>query len=325
MAAIICEFKPDLIHINYINFPNLNAPALKQALRDIPWLLTFHCISPYEKHLDTAHSSNALHYFLRNTIFIGHTILANWIIRHASFRNAIVHSRFVADILTERGLGTDHTRLIHLGIDSGPAAALTMEPISKTHRNNLTITTVAGLSHTKGQLDMIKAMPAVLTNYPDAHYHIIGNIRAPNYHKHLIREIDRLGLSEHISIHMGVSDDQKRSMLAATDIYIQPSHEEGFCLAFLEAALQVPIVIGARTGAMREIAEGRTGMMTVATMDSKALYQAIIAGANTHITDEQLKERREGLLHEFSVAQYGSKHIELYTETLARSQDAGHS
>jgi glycosyltransferase involved in cell wall biosynthesis len=55
--------------------------------------------------------------------------------------------------------------------------------------------------------------------------------------------VARLGLQSHLSFHPGLSRDAMRDLLQTLDVFVLPSHQEGLCIAALEAlACGVPVV-----------------------------------------------------------------------------------
>ena len=130
--------------------------------------------------------------------------------------------------------------------------------------DELRLVTVAGLAHTKGQHDVVKALPALLQRFPRLRYQMIGEVRDESYVRWLIRLADDLGIADRLIITPDLTHDAKTSALAGADVYVQPSHEEGFCLAFAEAAALVGRLVGADAGA---IAAMRRNWSTITASD----------------------------------------------------------
>lgn len=83
------------------------------------------------------------------------------------------------------------------------------------------------------------------------------------------------GLSAHVSIRTDFGEQAKNRALSTADLYLQPSHEEGFCLAYIEAASKVPRLIGTDTGAIRRVSQGDSGMQVVPPRSPTALASAL--------------------------------------------------
>ena len=98
--------------------------------------------------------------------------------------------------------------------------------------------------------------------------------RDKKYRAYLETTIAKLGLSNHVSVLHSAPEPLKFAALRAADLYVQPSHEEGFCIAYLEAAMLVPRLIGADTGAIAAMAEGGPAARVVKVGDIVAMESA---------------------------------------------------
>jgi glycosyltransferase involved in cell wall biosynthesis len=95
-------------------------------------------------------------------------------------------------------------------------------------------------------------------------------------------------------------------------LYVQPSHEEGFCLAFIDAAMVVPRVLGTRTGEMAGVVQGEPGGRVVQPMDIGALERETRELLGVNVSDVNLQERRTRLLDRYSWAKYLQAHVKAY-------------
>ena len=140
------------------------------------------------------------------------------------------------------------------------------------------LTTVGHVSERKGQLTVIKHLPALLKVYPELHYHCIG---IPSAQQAFEREANNLNVARHITFHGALGEDDLKAHLLKTDIFVLLSSEtshgavEGFGIAVLEAnALGVP-AIGARGSGVEEAIEhGESGIL-IDGSNSKAFIEAI--------------------------------------------------
>lgn len=126
--------------------------------------------------------------------------------------------------------------------------------------------TVGHVSPRKGQHRVIRALPAILQRYPEAHYHMVGR---PIQQTFLTELAHQLGVEQHITFH-GVAP--KHTDLAAyyrgADLFMllsenQPNGDvEGFGIVALEANYFGLPVIGAKyCGVEDAIGEGRSGFL----------------------------------------------------------------
>jgi glycosyltransferase involved in cell wall biosynthesis len=136
----------------------------------------------------------------------------------------------------------------------------------------------------KGIEHLVRAFPAVLRHAPDARLMLIG--QGPQEER-LRARARELGIADRV-IFAGFQREA-HAFVAAFDVAVTPSIEEGFGLVALEAqALGVPVV-ASRVGGLPEIVlDGRTGLL-VEPADASAL-----AGAITRLLGDAELRRRMG-------------------------------
>ena len=110
--------------------------------------------------------------------------------------------------------------------------------------------TVGHVSPRKGQHRVIKALPRLVSRFPQIHYHIVG---LPLNQNNLERLAEELGVRQHITFHGRVSQHTDlRDYYVSADIFMllsenQPDGDvEGFGIVALEANLHGLPVVGAR-------------------------------------------------------------------------------
>ena len=216
-------------------------------------------------------------YFCRNTRYLPNTILWKRMFRRGRFSRVICHSQYVLN--TAIRYGCDRAKLIDipLCVDLPPESAPRIpKPMSVS--DGPKIVTVGGIAHTKGTHDFLRALARLVKEFPNAHYGIIGEVRDKAYLAKLESMIDRLHLRNHASIIRSATEDQKSKALDEADLYVQPSHEEGFCLAYIEAAKAsiVPLIAETKpdTGAIAAVSAGLPASKVVKPMNPAALLQA---------------------------------------------------
>jgi L-malate glycosyltransferase len=133
---------------------------------------------------------------------------------------------------------------------------------------------VGNVFREKGVHHVIRAMPGILAALPAARLAIVGD--GPKvYLRRLAHEAERLGVRRHISW-LG-HREPVAPVVAALDVLVSPSIDEGLPLRVIEAmAAQVPVIAPA-VGSMREcVRDGETGLL-VRPRDPGALASACIA------------------------------------------------
>ncbi len=166
------------------------------------------------------------------------------------------------------------------------------------------ITCVSRLMPRKGQDTLIRAMPDVLRQVPDAALLIVGG----GPHRDTLRKIvDEVGVADQVIITGGVPYEELPAHYAAGDVFAMPCRSrhrgldvEGLGIVYLEAAaIGLPVVAGDSGGAPDAVLDGETGFV-VSGADRAALVRRLV----TLLTDADLADRmgargREWVLSEW--------------------------
>ena len=309
LKQILAHFKPELVHVMAMGSRGLTAIA--PLLRNQQWVLTCHSIPPFELKLACCHNHDQLHYALRALRFAANTLAWKWLFRKANIPCIIAHSRYVQNIVENYGYQTGKSRLIPLGFKRGESAT---HAALRTLSSSPKFLTVSGIAHTKGQHDAILAMANLKHDFPNFTYQLIGEVRDNSYLQFLNKLIDQKGLSKHIKITPNLDEASKQSALQQADFYLQPSHEEGFCLSYIEAAGIVPRLIGTDTGAIALISADDLGMQVVSPKSPTEIADSIRKLAATTLPEDLLITRNLRLEKQFSWESYLDQHEQLYKE-----------
>jgi glycosyltransferase involved in cell wall biosynthesis len=175
------------------------------------------------------------------------------------------------------------------------------------------IVVVANLIPYKGHLDFLKAAREVKDSIPEATFWLVGEDRG--IHKNLETAAQDLGIGESV-LFMGQRSDIP-SLLAASDLFVLPSHEEGFSNVILEAmAAGLPVVATKVGGNSEAVADGVTGWLV------PPRNPALMAGKIVDLLKDPEKSRswgergRERVKRFFTVEQMVEKHLTLYERAL---------
>lgn len=313
VQVAIEAFKPDVVHVVAMN--SRGVVMLKERLASSPWVMTSHSIPPHERKLAALHSNETLHYGVRALRFVPNAAAWWWLLRRGDVPRAIVHSEWMKKVIGRYGQHPDSTELIPLGCEidfDAPFNALEWAPTTGPR-----LVTTGGLAHTKGQHDALHAVALLRERFPNLRYQIIGEVRDDSYLRFLHELIAKLDLSSHVQITPSLPEAEKAQALAAADLYLQPSHEEGFCLAYIEAALSVPRLVGTDTGAILRISEGDAGARVVPPRQPRAIADAVAALLTEPLPRGLAAERRHRLHARFGWANYLDAHEHLYASLQA--------
>ena len=305
IATALQQFEPDFVHVVSMN--SRGVALLAPLLRLHRWALTVHSLPPHERKLAGWHDSEGLHYGIRAMRFLVNGLAWRWVLHRGMAPLVIVHSRYVADIAVRYGCDRNQVRTIALPFVSG-AAAQVVRPVS----DSPLLVTVGGYAHTKGQHDLVKALASLRTRFPRLRCQLIGEVRDDSYLRYLRGLAHDLGVSDRLSITPDLSHADKQAALQAADVYVQPSHEEGFCLAYAEAAAVVPRLVGTDTGAIAAISQNDAGARVVGVRDLNAIAAAVQDLLQTVLPIEHMAQRAVRLSARFSELAYLQSHEQLY-------------
>ena len=181
-------------------------------------------------------------------------------------------------LLLREGVKSDRVTVVHPGLDVDRFRARVTDQSGARIRAELCMKpsdpllgVVAHLVPKKGHHYLLEAMPSVLARFPKTRLLLVGR------GEELVRleaHTQRLGLSQSV-VFAGYRADIP-DILAALDLLVQPSLEEGLPLSLIEGmALAKPIVATAVSGIPEVVENGVTGLLAPPA-DPAALAQAIL-------------------------------------------------
>jgi len=173
------------------------------------------------------------------------------------------------------------------------------------------VITVANLIAYKGHYDLLKAVKIVSKRIANLKVLLVGEDRG--IQETLMIEIAVLKIERHICF-WGLRHDIPQ-LMAASDLSVLPSHEEGFSNVLLESmAAGLPVVATSVGGNPEAVVHGVTGWLTPPHHPAK-LAEKMIDLLNNGEKSEKWGERGRALVkRKFSVERMVSKHLELYNQ-----------
>jgi L-malate glycosyltransferase len=133
---------------------------------------------------------------------------------------------------------------------------------------------IAAVERRKGLDVLLQAARAVIRHLPSAKFLVLGNIDDIGYYQALQAEVKRLDLQERF-LFLGHREDVPE-ILAAADVAVSASREEGLSGALREAlAMQKPVVCTAVGGNTELIRDGESGWV-VEPGNAQALSRALL-------------------------------------------------
>lgn len=131
--------------------------------------------------------------------------------------------------------------------------------------NEIHLLTVGNLTQRKGQHNVIQALPLILNEFPQVHYHCIG---LPTNIGQLQELAEKLHVSEAVTFHGRLSERDKQKYYENSHIFLMLSERtetgdvEGFGIAILEAnANGLPAIGSSGSGIEDAINTGHSGFL----------------------------------------------------------------
>ena len=311
------RFRPEVVHVISISSPGLF--RLRRQLSDVPWLMTCHSIPPYERKIAGFHGNEAAHYGARAIRYLPHTVAWRWLLSRGAVPHVVVHSPWVRGLVIRYGQPSSETTLIPLGVANG---SITPKADQNDRLSGVRLVTVGGIAHTKGLHDAVRAVALLRGRHPNLHYQVIGEVRDASYLRFLQALIVELGLERVVDITPALSTAEKDAALQSADVYLQPSHEEGFCLAYIEAARIVPRLVGTATGAIGLVSEGDELSRVVTPRRPHELAEALASVLAADMPAGFMQRRQARLATDFGWNRYVAAHEALYRSLSDRQPDA---
>jgi glycosyltransferase involved in cell wall biosynthesis len=172
-------------------------------------------------------------------------------VAYAAANVVVANSRAAAERLRHERVPAHKVAIIANGLDLARFSQRTLSSLPRK------VVVVANLRPEKAHTVLIDATPTILQRFPDATFHIVGDgpeRTALMAHAHARGVLNSYSFVGH--------QDDVRSRLAASDLFVLPSRSEAFPNAVLEAmAAGLPIVASAVGGILELIEDDRTGLL----------------------------------------------------------------
>ena len=153
--------------------------------------------------------------------------------------------------------------------------------------NNFLVLTVGFVGERKGYLDILDALPQVVKTAESVKFVFVGGEERPGENYPILSRIKNQHLDRWILVTGEVHRSKIPLYLAAADVFLLPSREEGMPIAILEAMRASLPIITTTVGAIPQMIEdGISGILIEPGNPQK------IAGAiTTLLNDEKLREK----------------------------------
>tara|TARA_A100000171_G_scaffold52896_2_gene74069 strand:+ start:3012 stop:4181 length:1170 start_codon:yes stop_codon:yes gene_type:complete len=228
----------------------------------------------------------------------------------------------VAQLIEEEGAPQKNVYLIYNGVQAGEGAANKVgqgkEALVKAH-DELVITVVANLIPYKGHSDLLEALAVVVARQGNIRWRVVFAGRDDGLGERLTCHARKLGIEERVDL-IGACENVP-ALLAETDIFVLPSHEEGFSNALLEAMAAGIAIIATDVGGNAEALNGGEAGIVVPAKNINALS----ASLSLLLGDEVKRRHFAGVAKErakvhFTIEKCLNEYDDLYNSLLSNSR-----
>ncbi|MCX5710085.1 MAG: glycosyltransferase family 4 protein [Candidatus Omnitrophica bacterium] len=174
-------------------------------------------------------------------------------------------------------------------------------------RDSPVVGIVARLSDVKGHVYLLAAMKTVIDKIPGAQLLIVGEGRMKD---ELVQRASELAIDN--SVYFVAHSEDTRKILAAIDVFVMPSLQEGLGLALMEAMAAGLAVVGSDIGGIKAlINDGENGLL-VSPADTERLAKAILE----LLQDEEKRKRFGREAAKFMAANFSQEKMVRETERI---------
>ena len=236
---------------------------------------------------------------------------------HKRMHSVVGNSQAVVQDLINEGVSKSHVKLIYNGVNRQQFTD--EEKIRERHiyreklgiaEDALGIVTVANLISYKGHSDLITALGLIAPELKKSWFLLLAG-RDDGIQSQLEKLVDSLNLTEHV-LFLGQCDNVE-SLYAASDISVQPSHQEGFSNSIIEGmAAGLPIIATSVGGNTEAVLHEVTGLIVPPHSPSTLGSALSILINNPHKRKAYGEAARQRVEESFSIEKCIKEYEDLY-------------
>ncbi|MCG7344291.1 glycosyltransferase [Sporosarcina sp. ACRSL] len=174
----------------------------------------------------------------------------------------VVGERLKQDVITKFGVKEEHVHVMSMGVNTDIFKPMPKEEARQQldiPSNEKLLLYVGNMIEAKGVLDLVDAFETVQKAHPNASLHFIGSSKDENF---MERFKTRLQSDNHKITHQEPLSQQRiAKWIAAADVFVLPSHHEGFGLVALEAMAVGTTVVGSDVGGLSFLLGNEAGIL----------------------------------------------------------------
>lgn len=286
----IREFQPDAIYLTGIFLEGMLGLEIKNIFK-VPVLFIENSIT----RLNDAMSTNGLKKIYREIV--------------EQCNIYICVSKKQSLILKNNGISTEKIRYLPNGFEIEPVKT------EKTTSNNFRLITVGFMDNRKGYPMILHALATIKNKYPNIIWTGIGEGKSLTVYKKMASS---LGISDCCKFLGRISHTNVIRELCNSDLFVLPSHDESFGIAYLEAmACHLPVIMTKGEGISDFLLDGYDCIM-VESNNENQLIELIEKAYNDRIWLSKIADRGFLKSREFSYERNSLELKRIFIEMIKR-------
>lgn len=186
-------------------------------------------------------------------------------------------------------IGSDKLSLLNMGVNRQVFKAYPKEEVRAElgiQSGKKPILFVGNMIREKGLNELISAFSNVIAAQPEAELYLMGASRNQAYRQELESLIKEKGLTSSIFFKEPLPQSELAKWMSAAEVFVLPSHLEGFGLVAVEAMSCLTPVVGSDVGGLSYLLKDDNGIL-VKPKDANSLADGILKV----LSNEELKEK----------------------------------
>lgn len=178
---------------------------------------------------------------------------------------------------------------------------------------------VGNLIEEKGLLDLVEAYALLREKGKKADLHLVGPKRQAAFYDRLQQKIASFGIADGVFFHGAKPQKEVAQWMNAADVFVLPSHTEGFGLVAVEAMACGTPVVGTDVGGLRYLLGDGVGV-TVPPRNPKRLSEEMLKVLTDREQRIQLIEKGRERAREHDKTVITKKLMDIYQEAMGTNE-----
>ncbi|MCM3711731.1 glycosyltransferase [Sporosarcina luteola] len=173
-----------------------------------------------------------------------------------------VGERLKHDVVGKFGVREERVHVMSMGVDTEIFKPMTKEVARREldiPSNEKLLLFVGNMIEAKGVLELVDAFDIVRKSHPESTLHLIGSSKDGAFMETLAKRL--LSKDVRISHQEPLPQKEIAKWIAAADVFVLPSHHEGFGLVALEAMAVGTTVVGSDVGGLSFLLGNEAGIL----------------------------------------------------------------